>query len=501
MAGLALTAVSVLPAALSSGPTGPTSAGVLPPTSVASAPSPFSQLQVFFGSLHAHTKYSDGSGVPADAFARARTQGDLDFLLVSEHNHAEAERGIEDGDPRKDGILIASNATLYNGSDSASLISAARAATVEGQFVALYGQEFSTISSGNHINVFDVGDVINVANGDFATLYDQWLPKHRDTLNELPLVQFNHPNAKADTENPSTPANQRMNDYGLDDFGGSFSELVKHSQPFASLIEMVSGPALTDGTNLEIRSSNRHESDFFFYLNQGFHLAPTANQDNHFFNWGTVTRARTAVLAERLTKADILHALKARRVYATEDNNLQLRFLVNRREMGSIIHSNQPQDLSIEVFISDPNEPNAEYTVELFRDEIGGNVIEDSVDQATVEGNNSVTFANQRYQSGSVYYFIKVTQINQDGGEDRAWTSPIWIEPGTDPALTATPTPTPTPTPVAVPQPQGFVFSKKSEVYHILGCVDADRIKPENRVTSAVPPEDKRLHEGCPRKQ
>ena len=78
------------------------------------------------------------------------------------------------------------------------------------------------------------------------------------------------------------------------------------------------------------------------------------------------------MLADRLTKANILHALKARRVYATEDQNLQVRFLVNGEQMGSIIRTPQPQDLTIQVEIADPDEPNAKYEIELYRDEVGG---------------------------------------------------------------------------------------------------------------------------------
>jgi hypothetical protein len=137
---------------------------------------------------------------------------------------------------------------------------------------------------------------------------------------------------------------------------------------------MVSGPALTDGTNLPIKSGNRHEKDYWFYLNKGFRVAPTANQDNHFRNWGTITAARTAVLADRLTKADILQAMKARRVYATEDQNLQILFTVNGQPLGSIIRTQNPQDLTIQVQINDPDEPNAVYKVELYRDDVGGDM-------------------------------------------------------------------------------------------------------------------------------
>ena len=100
----------------------------------------------YFGNLHAHTSYSDGTGTPEEAFSYAQDTGNLDFIAVTEHNHAAA--GPTSGD-RNDGLLIATDPTLYP-----KLIADANAATVDTKFVAIYGQEFSTISKGNHSNAF-----------------------------------------------------------------------------------------------------------------------------------------------------------------------------------------------------------------------------------------------------------------------------------------------------------------------------------------------------------
>jgi hypothetical protein len=373
-------------------------------------------------------------------------------------------------------------------------VSAARAFTVDDGFVAIAGQEFSTISSGNHANVFDVDDIINVDNGNYKALYENWLPAHPDSLGQPPLVQFNHPNFRKDIVYPSTKPKERENDYGYDDYNKSFAELLAQSEKYVSLIEMVSGPALTDGTDLPIRSGNRHEKDYWFYLNEGFRVAPTANQDNHFRNWGSITTARTAVLAERLTKANILQALKARRVYATEDQNLQIRFSINGQPMGSIIRTREPLDLTIDVEISDPDEPNALYQVELYRDEVGDEMIEDPIDQSELEGNGVVSFSGQRFETGRSFLFIKIAQIGSNGREEFAWTAPIWVETG-DPLV---PSPEPVPPPSPAPA-QSFVHSRNSQVYHFANCSDVARIKPHNRIESNVAPEDKTLHTNCPR--
>lgn len=44
-----------------------------------------------------------------------------------------------------------------------------------------------------------------------------------------------------------------------------------------------------------------------------------------------------------------------------------------------------------------------------------------------------------------------------------------------------------------------YVGSKNSAVYHLPGCRDIERIKPDNRVEYDAPPAGKRLHQGCPR--
>src|SRR5262245_14254422 len=71
------------------------------------------EVNVYFGNLHSHTSYSDGSGTPEDAYRHARFEAHLDFLAITEHNHDKAEQGA--AADRRDGILIATNHDLYNG--------------------------------------------------------------------------------------------------------------------------------------------------------------------------------------------------------------------------------------------------------------------------------------------------------------------------------------------------------------------------------------------------
>src|SRR4051812_8057402 len=76
---------------------------------------------VYFGNLHSHTSYSDGSGTPAEAYAMARQEG-LNFFAITEHNHHAADgKG-----PRKDGKLIAVQPHLYAGTPTSLIETAER---------------------------------------------------------------------------------------------------------------------------------------------------------------------------------------------------------------------------------------------------------------------------------------------------------------------------------------------------------------------------------------
>jgi hypothetical protein len=440
------------------------------------APQLLCSQNVYFGNLHSHTSYSDGSGKPRDAFAYARNTAGLDFLAITEHNHKTAENGA--AADRRDGILIAKDHTLYNGSQSSSLISSARDRNVNGQFVALYGQEFSSISTGNHINVFEVPNVINVPNGRFDSLVLHWLPNNLDSEGKPAIIQFNHP----------TLFNDNSKEYGADDFG-TMSEWIKQMDRHASLIEILNGPAMTKQSGQ--RPSEVMEKDYLYYLNLGFHLAPTGNQDNHYETWGTATDARTAVVADELTKPKIMAALRNRNVYATEDKNLRIIFRMNGHLCGDIAASVPPlnSELDIRYSIRDDDEPDATYQIEVFSDVPGGEVarvIEVVETEGNTPGNSTRTIEDIQYTGLGQYLFFRVTQFDEDGRHDRAWTAPVWFDLSGIPSDMTSET---------------FVASKNSRVYHVSSeCRDAQRIKESNRIGGEEARTGRTLHDGCPKR-
>src|SRR6185295_13827164 len=112
----------------------------VPSSSAGTTPLPFPDrtvgLQSYYGNLHSHTGYSDGVDQPATAynFARNLAPTPLDFLAVTDHNHASA------------GPMTPA---LYQQG-----LAAAAQATETGAFVAIYGQEWGLADNG-HVNIFE----------------------------------------------------------------------------------------------------------------------------------------------------------------------------------------------------------------------------------------------------------------------------------------------------------------------------------------------------------
>ena len=141
---------------------------MLPPLSVwlfaTSEPDFVRRFSVFFGNLHSHIAFSDGSGFPDEAYRHAKNEAGLDFMAITEHNHT---NNIHPKDPAG-GDMIGTDHSLYM-----RLQDAATARNQDSAFITLFGQEFSSIGSGNHLNVFSVREVIDdaeVPNGEYRQL-------------------------------------------------------------------------------------------------------------------------------------------------------------------------------------------------------------------------------------------------------------------------------------------------------------------------------------------
>lgn len=377
-------------------------------------------LKVFFGNLHSHTSYSDGSGLPGEAFLHARDSGELDFLALTEHNHRSA--GSDNG------RRIADHPDRYAGPRTDGLIPVANGMTQTGVFVAIYGQEFSTISKGNHINIFDVPQVVDdgeVENGRFDTLLNTWMPANLDTSGAMALLQLNH---------PWTSDSPNNKEYGRDDFD-DFETWRSTLDAHAELIEVINGPSHEDAAGVEPATVNA--SEFRRYLAMGFHLAPTANQDNHFKTWGTITHARTAVLAPELSKTAIMSSLRNRQVYASLDKNLRLIAKVQGKPIGSILTTPiaTGTELAVEISIQDDDQPSAKYWVEVFADNVEGSSAGTNVQLVATYGplDTESSESNVWNLPGLIfgdwdYLYMRVLRGPANAPKQQAYLAPVWFE-------------------------------------------------------------------------
>lgn len=465
-------------------------------------------FQLFYGNLHAHTWYSDGSGTPEDAYKMAKDSG-LDFFAVTPHNHSAAENSAKE---RKDGILIATNHDLYNGTapltftrkyketgsdvyttekirNAKSVINAAKNAT-SANFLALYGQEFSTISSSNHINVFNYDSVITVENGNIRGLME--LVRASDKHDQI-FLQLNHPDYRSDLlicdyDDPRAgKCKNCFNDYGIDsdDFGPSFGNWVKELDPYTHLIEVLSGPAMKKAPIADYHYKETGEDSYYFYLKQGLHISPSVGQDNHYRTWGKMTDARIGIYAASLSMNDLLEAIKANRTFASEDKNFAVDFTINGAFMGSNINLSADDALDIKVNISDADEANAKYTVELIHGHINP---EDSRDVHYVDVDNEIIDHRSEVSAGTYqfngfiasgkpeFYLLRCKQED----DDRCWTAPVWIN---HPKQTET------------QKMYYWTASASSKIYHIEGCKTIKAIKAENLRSGSTPPEGRQQHQ------
>jgi hypothetical protein len=400
------------------------------------------QSRVFYGLLHAHTFFSDGSGTPTEAFKRARSKRN-DFFGVTEHNHKAAEMGASDD--RLDKVLIATTPGLYN-SDSpvtvtrrfkdgttktvtvASLKTAAKSITTT-KFTALWGQEFSTITSGgNHVNVFGVPEVLTIPNGDHRTLFDT-LSGLGETAGFIPLVQFNHPASRSDLFS-RTPKNH-FDDYGFDDYHQDFSEMVGATDKFVALVEVLTGPAMAEVSEAPFHYGKTHELDYYYYLCQGFHISPSVGHDNHYKTWGDATPARMGVWATSVDEKTLILAMHDNRTFATEDRDLQLQLFVGGFPMGRAISPNAADQLRVVVQVTDPTD-DSDYEIELVRGDVAPqrrSALEkldpdDGVVDRVRAREGLIELAPQLPAGTPEFFYVRLKQL---GDGDQAWSAPVWI--------------------------------------------------------------------------
>ncbi len=332
------------------------------------------EYNLYFGDLHAHTSFSDGTGTPDEAFAMA-IQGGADFMATTDHNTVTDENWQLTQ-------LTADEFTSEN-------------------FVAIAGFEYF-IPGWGEINVFNHPEK-NMGiwdNGYHGLPHQTALPTFYDTLSSEPggVGLWVHPTWAYSKE--------------FDDF----SYWTETRDIGMGLLEV------HNYGNWEYYGWIDDEPSFQMALDAGWHVMPAANSDTHADNWIVGYECRTVLLAESLTRENLYDAMSACRGYATIDKNLRMSFELNGHVMGSVL--SEPADEYVaEISLEDPDHiPTDEITkVEIVSD--FGEVVA-TLDCADTTVEWTVTLSGQ----DAHYFYVRVTTASNVPGEQglTAWSAPIW---------------------------------------------------------------------------
>lgn len=334
----------------------------------------------YFGMLHSHTNISDGQGSLDDAYTWVKNITDadkkVDFFAVTDHSNSfdnDMSCNMDDGSKSTKWTQAHSTADKYN---------------EDGKFIAIYGYEMTWSGSTGgygHINTFNTAgfETRNNSKMDLKTYYST-IAAHPASISQL-----NHPGTT------------------FGDFV-DFGYYSKAADDVVDLVEVGNGEG-------QVRGSGYFPSYNYYTraLDKGWHVAPSNNQDNHKGNWITANSARTVVLANNLTRDGIYDAIRAMRVYATEDSDLKIDYRINGKEMGSTL--GKTDNLNFTINVSDPDAADKIAKISIIAN--GGVVVasKDGFNSNTADWNFTIA---PQYD----YYYVRVDEADKD----IAVTAPLW---------------------------------------------------------------------------
>ena len=358
-----------------------------------------SRYQLYFGQLHSHTQYSDGAGSLESALSYVKNLPDsanVQFVAFTDHSNYFDKSGAANPEGALYDMSLATPYSQETWNSYRSAVAAFNEANA-GSLVALAGFEMTWSGGPGHINTFNTPGIVSRNNStlnnktDYAGMRAYYaLLSQQEGADSL--SQFNHPG----------------NTFGT--FGDfAFWDPVIDSRMY--MVEAGNGEG-------QIGAGGYYPSYEYYTmaLDKGWHLAPTNNQDNHKGRWGNANDARDVILTDDFSEQGIYDALRAMRMYATEDKNLEIGYTVNGMLLGSSL-TEVPEKLNIHVTVNDPDASDSISKVEVIVN--SGKTAYTWDDPAVLAtGDLSVTL-DPDYS----YYYIRVTQ----GDGDLAVTAPVWV--------------------------------------------------------------------------
>ncbi|MEQ1675232.1 MAG: Ig-like domain-containing protein [Chitinophagaceae bacterium] len=345
-------------------------------------------LNFYFGNLHSHSSYSDGNAdnttkIPSDDYTYAKTALCMDFLGISEHNHATAGMHIANWQPGRTQAAAATTST----------------------FVGLYGMEWGVISGGGHVIVYGMDSLIGWEAGN----YDIFVAKnvYTGTGGLFDILNRHGGNALAYLAHPN---NTDFNNVLNNPFDVNADNAI-----VGSTVE--TGPAFsTNTTYTNPGTSMAHLSYYRNMLSKGYHLGPTIDHDNHNMTFGHTAKTRLVIQAASLTENNLLDGMKKMRFYASQDCSAKIDFTISSEYIGSIVTKAGAPVISV----TSTATTSAVTSVAIMYGVPGSGT---AATQLTSNASGTFTYTDNALANGSQrYYYLDITEANGS----RIVTSPIW---------------------------------------------------------------------------
>ncbi|MBQ5667268.1 MAG: CehA/McbA family metallohydrolase, partial [Oscillospiraceae bacterium] len=359
------------------------------------------QYELYFGQLHSHTTYSDGSGSLESALAYIAglpESANVDFVAFTDHsNYFDGSSAGTTANPEGALYDMSLASSVSQGLWNTYKNTIAEFNASQGEVIAIGGFEMTWSGGPGHMNTFNTPGIVSRNNTTLNNkTADAGMKAYYALLSQSEgadsISQFNHPGATF----------------------GTFSDFAYWDALIDSRIHLVEV-----GNGEGQVGAGGYFPSYEYYtmaLDKGWHVAPTNNQDNHKGKWGNANEARDVVLTDNFTEEGLYDAMRAMRMYSTEDKNLEIGYTVNGMLLGSSIEE-VPEKLNIEVTVYDPDKSDSISKVEVIVNSGKvAHVWDNPAELAT--GTLSVELAPE-YS----YYYIRVTE----GDGDLAVTAPVWV--------------------------------------------------------------------------
>lgn len=345
-------------------------------------------LNYYFGNMHAHSSYSDGNAdnttkIPSDDYAYAKTALCMDFLGISEHNHATAGMSITNWQPGRTQAAAATTST----------------------FVGMYGMEWGVISGGGHVIVYGMDSLVGWEAGNYQVFVAKNV--YTGTGGLFDILNRHGGNALAYLAHPnSTDYNNVL---------GNAFDVNADNAIVGSAVE--SGPAFS--TNTTYTNPGTSLSYISYYKNmlaKGYHLGPTIDHDNHNMTFGHTAKTRLVIRAASLTENNLLDGMRKMRFYASQDCSAKIDFTVSTETMGSVVTKAGAPLISV----TSTATTSAVSSVSVMFGVPGSGT---AATLLTSSASGTFTYTDNALANGSQrYYYLEVTEA--DGS--KIVTAPVW---------------------------------------------------------------------------